>query len=155
LNVPYGHYVKPPQVVNPEVIRAVSRYLNDARVEIKCGDFKKAVAAATAGDFVYFDPPYHPVSKSASFTSYAARGFGEEQQEELRDVCEDLTRRGCQVLVSNSATAFIKKLFDDPRRYTVREVKARRNINSVGTRRGQVGELLIYNNYDVPKAQQE
>lgn len=150
-NVPYRHHDKTPQVVDPEVIRAVSRYLNNARVEIKSGDFKKAVAAAVAGDFVYFDPPYHPVSKSASFTSYASLGFGEGQQEELRDICDDLTRRGCCVLVSNSATDFMRGLFGNRKRYTVHEVEARRNINSVGARRGKVGELLIFNNYDVPK----
>ena len=154
-NVPYRRHEKPPQIVDPEVIRAVSRYLNGARVKIECGGFKEAVAAAGAGDFVYFDPPYHPVSKSAAFTSYASGGFGGAEQEALKDVCDDLTRRGCRVLVSNSATEFIKTLFGDRKRYTVREVKARRNINSVGTRRGAVGELLIYNNYDVPEAQQE
>ncbi|HEX7312798.1 MAG TPA: DNA adenine methylase [Pyrinomonadaceae bacterium] len=154
-NVPYRKHKKPPQIVNPEVIHAVSRYLNEARVKISGGDFKRAVAAARNGDFVYFDPPYHPVSDSASFTSYASGGFGEEEQRKLKAVCDDLTARGCRVLLSNSATKFIRDLFDNPERYTVREVKARRNINSVGTGRGKVGELLIYNNYDVPKAQQE
>jgi DNA adenine methylase len=154
-NVPYRKHKEAPQIVDPEVIRAVSRYLNNARVRIECGGFQEAVVAARAGDFVYFDPPYHPVSKSAAFTSYAPGGFGVAEQEVLKNVCDDLSRRGCHVLVSNSATDFIRNLYGDPRRYTVREVKARRNINSVGTRRGAVGELLIYNNYDVPEAQQE
>lgn len=154
-NVPYRNHDRPPQIVVPEVIRAVSRYLNEARVEIRGGDFRQAVGDATDGDFVYFDPPYDPVSRSASFTGYARGGFGEEEQKSLKNLCDDLTQRGCRVLLSNSATEFIKDLFADPRRYTVREVKARRNINSVGARRGRVGELLIYNNYDVPEAQQE
>ncbi len=153
-NVPYRKHKKPPQIVNSEVICAVSHYLNDARVKIRSGDFERAVAAAGKGDFVYFDPPYHPVSESASFTSYASGGFGEEEQKSLKKVCDDLTRRGCRVLLSNSATDFIKNLYSDPERYTVREVKARRNINSDGAGRGEVRELLIYNNYDVPKAQQ-
>lgn len=151
-NVPYRNHDRSPQIVDPEVIRAVSRYLNEAHVEIKRGDFVEAVARADERDFVYFDPPYDPVSKSASFTGYARGGFGEEEQQKLKALCDQLTERGCRVLVSNSATEFIKALFGNRKRYTVREVKARRNINSVGTRRGQVGELLIYNNYDVPKA---
>lgn len=154
-NVPYRRHKKPPQIVVREVIRAVSSYLNGARVEIKSGDFKDAVASAAEGDFVYFDPPYDPVSQSASFTGYAKGGFGEDEQQSLKRLCDELTRRGCRVLVSNSATDFMRDLFGNRRRYTVVEVKARRNINSVGARRGAVGELLIYNNYDVPEAQQE
>lgn len=151
-NVPYRHHVKTPQVVNPDAIRAVSCYLNGARVKILCGDFRRAVADASDGDFVYFDPPYDPVSQTSSFTGYAAGGFGEEEQKALKFLCDDLTRRGCRVLLSNSATKFVRVLFEDTRCYTVLEVKARRNINSVGARRGKIGELLIYNNYETGDA---
>jgi len=154
-NVPYRRHKKPPQLVDPEVIREVSRYLNDARVKIRCGDFREAVAGAGSGDFVYFDPPYDRVPKSTAFTSYARGGFGREEQKSLKRVCDELTERGCRVLLSNSDTDFVRELFRNRRRYTVREVKARRNINSDGAGRGAVGELLIYNNYDVPEAQQE
>jgi DNA adenine methylase len=154
-NVPYRKHDKTPQVVDPEVIRAVSGYLNGARVEIKCGDFRGAVAGAGRGDFVYFDPPYDPVSKSAAFTGYASGGFGREQHGALKRVCDELTERGCQVLLSNSDTEFVRGLFRNRRRYAVREVGARRSINSVGARRGQVGELLIFNNYNVTQAEQE
>jgi DNA adenine methylase len=154
-NAPYRNHEKTPQIVDPEAIRAVSLYLNGAGVEIMRGDFREAVAAAEAGDFVYFDPPYDPVSESASFTGYASGGFGRAEQERLKKVCDDLTRSGCRVLVSNSDTDFVRDLFRNRKRYTVREVKARRNINSVGAGRGKVGELLIYNNYHVPEAEQE
>jgi DNA adenine methylase len=154
-NVPYRKHAKPPQIVDPEVIRAVSRYLNEVSVEIRSGDFKDAVAKAAAGDFVYFDPPYVPASKSASFTAYAPGGFGEESQRALKKLCDDLTERGCRVLVSNSDTGLVRELFRNRRRYAVREVRARRNINSKGARRGEVGELLIFNNYDVTQAEQE
>ncbi|HKQ52792.1 MAG TPA: DNA adenine methylase [Pyrinomonadaceae bacterium] len=149
LNVPYRHHEKTPQIVDPEVIRAVSRYLNEARVKIRRGDFREAVTGAAADDFIYFDPPYHPVSDSASFTGYAAGGFGEDEQKALKQLCDALTERGCRVLLSNSATDFVRELYDDESRYAVAEVQARRNINSVGTRRGKVGELLIFNKYDV------
>ena len=148
-NVPYRHHVRTPQIVDPEVIRAVSRYLNDARVEIKRGDYAAAVDAVRAGDFVYLDPPYDPVSQTSSFTSYAAGGFGEEEQRALKRLCDDLDERGCRVLLSNSDTDFVRELFRNRRRYTLSEVKARRNINSKGALRGEVGELLIFNNYDV------
>lgn len=154
-NVPYGKHDKTPQVVDPEVIRGVSLYLKEARVEITCGDFRDAVARAGDGDFVYFDPPYDPVSKSASFTSYARGGFGREEQKALKRLCDELTERGCRVLLSNSDTEFVRELFRNRRRYAVREVGARRNINSVGAARGEVGELLIFNNYDVTQAEQE
>ena len=154
-NVPYRHHDKTPQIVDPDVIRAVSRYLNEARVEIRSGDFREAVARAGAGDFVYFDPPYDRDPKSTAFTSYASAGFGREEQESLRKLCDELTGRGCRVLLSNSPTEFVRDLFGDESRYKVCEVGARRNINSVGTRRGKVKELLVYNNYDVPEAQQE
>ncbi len=149
-NAPYGKRDKSPQVVNPEVIRAVSCYLNEARVKIRSGDFREAVTGAAAADFVYFDPPYHPVSDSASFTGYAAGGFGEEEQKSLKRLCDELTERGCRILLSNSATDFVRELYGDESRYAVAEVQARRNINSVGARRGKVGELLIFNNYHVP-----
>lgn len=153
LNVPYGYHDKPPQIVDPEVIRAVSRYLNEARVEIRIGDFKDAVAAAGSGDFVYFDPPYDREPKSTGFTGYARGGFGREGHKLLKEVCDDLTRRGCRVLLSNSATDFVRELFRNRKRYTVREVNARRSINSDGAGRGKVRELLIFNNYDVTRAE--
>jgi DNA adenine methylase len=155
LNAPYGKRDKTPQIVDPEVIRAVSRYLNGARVEIRGGDFRDAVASARGGDFVYFDPPYDRAPKSAAFTGYASGGFGREEQKALKRLCDELAERGCRVLLSNSDTDFVRELFRNWKRYTAREVKARRSINSVGTRRGKVGELLIFNNYDVSQAEQE
>lgn len=154
-NVPYRHHAKTPQIVDPEVIRAVSRYLNGARVEMGSGDYAAAVDGARAGDFVYFDPPYDPVSQTSSFTGYAPGGFGEGEQRALKRLCDDLDERGCRVLLSNSDTALVRDLFRNRNRYALREVRARRSINSKGTRRGAVGELLIFNKYDVTKAEQE
>lgn len=147
-NAPYGDY-RNPQIINPSVIRAVSRYLNEAHVEITDNDFREAVGGARAGDFIYFDPPYDPTSKSSSFTSYSPHPFAEKEQEALKEVCDELTDRGCKVLLSNSPTEFIWDLYSDKTRYAIEEVKASRSINSVASGRGKIKELLIFNKYDV------
>jgi DNA adenine methylase len=145
-NVPFGNYSNP-AIVDETVIRAVSRYFNEAQVRISNDDFEKSLSGAGRGDFVYLDPPYDPVSDTSSFTSYNLNSFGRDEQRRLRSVCDDLTDRGCSLLLSNSATDFIRELYNEPRRYTIVEVEASRNINSVGTLRGKISELLIFNNH--------
>ena len=147
-NVPFGRY-RDPTVIDEDVIRAVSDYLNRAELTILNGDFAVAVEEAKRGDFVYFDPPYDPISDSSSFTGYSLSGFDKEEQGRLKEVCDDLHRRGCKVLLSNSATEFIQKLYSDRSKYTVIGVDANRSINSNGNSRGKVTELLIFNNYSV------
>ncbi|NJK56829.1 MAG: DNA adenine methylase [Pleurocapsa sp. SU_5_0] len=148
-NVPYGKY-KNPVIVDPAVIQAISTYLNRATCRILKGDFEQAVATAKKGAFIYFDPPYHPVSDTSSFTGYSMNGFGEQEQIRLKKLCDRLTDRGCQVLASNSAAPFIKSLYDDPN-YKVVEVKATRAINAVASKRGKINELLIHNKYVLRK----
>lgn len=150
-NVPFGKYANP-NIVAEVVIRAVSRYLNEANVEISNGDFAVAVSGAGSDDFVYLDPPYDPVSDTASFTGYNLYSFDKNEQRRLKNVCDELTERGCKLLLSNSATDFIRGLYSDVTRYTIVEVEASRHINSVPTGRGKVNELLIFNNYDVGQA---
>lgn len=145
-NVPYGNYVDP-VIVDPAVIRSVSLYLNQRDVSILEGDFEKAVSTAKKGAFIYFDPPYHPISDTSSFTGYSIDGFGEDEQIRLKKLCDKLSDRGCQLLASNSSAPFIKELYSDPR-YEIKEVKASRAINSVGSKRGKINELLIHNKYD-------
>jgi DNA adenine methylase len=147
-NVPFGKYTNP-LIVDEVVIRAVSRYLNEAHVEFSSDDFQEAVSGAGHGDFVYFDPPYDPVSDTSSFTGYNLNSFDKDEQRRLKDVCDDLTRRQCKVLLSNSATDFIRDLYSDEARYTIIEVEASRNINSVAAGRGKINEFLIFNNYHV------
>ena len=144
-NVPYGKY-KNPTIANPIVIRAISTYLNQAQISILNGDFEAAVADAEPGAFIYFDPPYHPVSDTSSFTKYSAGNFGEAEQIRLKLLCDRLSDLGCQVLLSNSATPSIGALYDDPR-YRVVEVQATRAINVDSSKRGKIDELLIYNKY--------
>jgi DNA adenine methylase len=147
-NVPFSKYSNP-LIVDEVTIKAVSRYLNEAKVEMTSTDFEDALSGAARGDFVYLDPPYDPLSDTSSFTGYNLQSFDREEQRRLKAVCDDLTRRRCKVLLSNSATNFIKELYSDSSRYTIVEVEANRNINSVATGRGKIKELLIFNNYAV------
>lgn len=140
-NAPFGRY-KNPNIVNSETIKAINRLLNRNSVEILNTDFAKAVSSAKRNDFIYFDPPYDPVSDTASFTGYSSNAFGKSEQERLKDLFEELTRRGCKVMLSNSATDFIYDLYRD---YNVIRIQANRNINSVGTNRKKIDEFLILN----------
>ncbi|MEK4496742.1 DNA adenine methylase [Ureibacillus sp. FSL W8-0352] len=143
-NVPFGKY-KNPDYVNEAVLRAVHEFLNQNNIKIFNLDFEEVVEDATYGDFVYFDPPYHPVSKTSSFTSYTDNGFGKEDQERLRDTFERLYNKGCYVLLSNSDTEFIREIYSDLKSegVTILEVDASRSINSKADKRGKVKEVLI------------
>lgn len=140
-NTPYGRY-RNPNIVNEETLRAVSRYFNAASIKITHGDYGAVLEKVTPKTFVYLDPPYDPLSNSASFTSYTRIGFGREEQVRLRDWCVELDRRGCRFMLSNSATDFIRDLYQD---FNVSIVRAKRAINSVAARRGQVDEVLVRN----------
>ena len=150
-NVPYGNY-RNPTIADEFVIKAISNYLKTNNIEIVCEDFNSACQSATKGDFVYFDPPYDPVSDTASFTGYSLDKFDREEQTRLRDLVKELTERKCKVLLSNSNTEFIRDLYKDKRFYVIDIVLANRNINSVATGRGKVAEVLI-RNYDMRKNQ--
>jgi DNA adenine methylase len=142
-NVPFGKY-KNPNIVNEIVLRAAHHYLSTNDIQILNGDFADAVANARRGDFVYLDPPYDPVSDTSSFTGYSLDGFGRAEQERLRDLYLDLHERGCKVLLSNSATDFIKDLYDH-NDFHIEIVGATRSINSVATKRGKIDEVLVRN----------
>lgn len=105
-------------------------------------DFRKLNAGAD--DFVYFDPPYQPLSATASFTSYAKSSFGEREQEALRDVCLALHDQGAKVMLSNSDTPLIRALYTGGV-FTIETVQAPRYVNSRADARGAVNELLITN----------
>ncbi|RIK43215.1 MAG: DNA methyltransferase [Chloroflexi bacterium] len=142
-NVPYGNY-KNPTIIDEIVIRAISSYLNKYDITLTNLDFAEAVKTAKRGDVVYFDPPYDPISDTSSFTGYNLDKFGRDEQRRLKSVFDELTARGCKVLLSNSSTEFIEALYVD---YQVFRIRASRNINSVATGRGQIDEFLILN-YD-------
>lgn len=140
-NVPFGKYKKP-NIVNEETLLAVSEFLQQSDCQLLSTDFAKAIAKAGQNDFVYFDPPYDPISSSSSFTGYTLNGFDRAQQERLKETCDKLNKKGAKFLLSNSATDFIKALYQD---YTIEIVRAGRNINSVGSKRGKIDEVLIRN----------
>jgi len=141
-NVPFGRYKKP-NFLEPEVLKSVSNYLNNNQVKILNTDFGEAVQSARKGDFIYFDPPYDPISDTASFTGYNINGFDQKQQERLKKTVDDLTHRGCKILLSNACTDFIRDLYGDE--YTVDIVSASRAINSNTLKRGKIDEVLIRN----------
>ncbi len=140
-NVPFGRY-KNPRICDHENLHAVAQALKKARVGAR--PFESVLKHAEPGDFVYFDPPYHPVSKTASFTSYAKGGFGEAAQRRLAEVFGQLSEKGVKVLLSNSKTDFIQELYCG-QGYVLEEVLANRRVNSRSDRRGKVSEFLIRN----------
>ena len=140
-NVPFGRYANP-TILDEELIREISEYLNRADINIFNGSYIHALQQCNEGDFVYLDPPYYPMTTTANFTSYTADGFGEEQQIELKRQCDLLTQNGVKFLQSNSNTEFIRELYSD---YTIEFVNARRNINRNANDRGNVSEVLIRN----------
>jgi DNA adenine methylase len=140
-NVPIGRYTDPPICV-PESLRAASAAL--ARAKLLCGDYRDAVADAGRGDFVYFDPPYDPVTPTANFTSYTAGAFGPDDQRELAETARRLVARGCRVMLSNSDTPFVRSLYKG---FRIDRVKCARAINSNAAKRGEVDEVIVVGGY--------
>lgn len=140
-NSPFGKY-KNPNIINEPVIKAVSKYLNSAQIQILNEDYQVILKDIPTNSFVYLDPPYHPVSESSNFTGYVQGGWSEKDQLRLRDVCNELNDRGIKFLLSNSASDFIKEIYSD---YNIRIVQATRYVNSDAAKRGLVNEFLISN----------
>jgi DNA adenine methylase len=139
-NVPIGRY-KDPQIFDREQLRAASRLLQ--RAEIRTGDYRSCADAARAGDFVYFDPPYAPLSATASFTAYTAGDFDADDQRALADLARYLRAQGVHVLISNSDAPLIRELYEGLDGFVVDEVECSRAINSKAASRGAITELLI------------
>jgi DNA adenine methylase len=138
-NVPIGRY-KDPRFCDPTTLLRASAALRG--VQVVHQPFEKALERTAPGDFVYLDPPYDPVSPTASFASYTADGFGWEDQRRLAAECAALNRRGVRFLLSNSATPRVRELY---RAFEQRTVRAPRHINSRADGRGHVDELLVFN----------
>lgn len=139
-NVPVGRY-KNPQICDETTLRNASRLLR--RTTIVCQDFTSlADYPMDENDFVYFDPPYQPLSASANFTAYTPGGFGPAEQRELALLVRKLHERNCQVMVSNHDTPEIRDLYQY---FHIQTISASRAINSDSKKRGKVGEVIITN----------
>ena len=140
-NSPFGNY-RSPNIVNAPTLRAVSAYLNAAEVRLTSLDYAEVLKILPKGAFVYLDPPYDPVSDTASFTGYARGGFSHDDQIRLRESCDELHKRGLKFMLSNSATDFIKGQYAA---YNITVVQAKRAINSDAAKRGEVDEVVVRN----------
>jgi len=138
-NVPAGRYRNPP-ILDAGRLRAAAAALQG--VDLAACDFRAVVDEARPGDFVYFDPPYVPLSQTASFTSYAREDFGEAEQRALAEVFRALDRKGVRVMLSNADAPLVHALY---RGFRIEIVQARRAINSRAARRGAISEVVVLN----------
>ncbi len=135
-NVPMGRY-KNPAICDKSTMLSASRALKDA--EVLHVDFAKVLDFAKKGDFVYFDPPYYPLTPTSSFTSYNQDIFLDDEQKRLLNTFEKLAKKGLHVMLSNSDTEFIKELYKD---YKIDFVDVPRFINSKSNGRGKIKEII-------------
>ena len=148
-NVPHGRHDKP-RICDGENLRHVAVALRQPGVHLDVMTFENALASAGAGDFVYLDPPYAPLSKTAQFTAYTSQGFGSEEHGRLQRAVIELAARGARVLLSNSAAPAVRRLYAESHEarsagLKTRSVEARRAINSRASGRGTIREYLITN----------
>jgi DNA adenine methylase len=147
-NVPLGRYDRP-RICDRVKLARVAEALAAPGVQLQRRSFESAVDIAEGGDFLYFDPPYSPVSPSSNFTSYTATGFSADDQRQLHQLVIAAAKRGCHVLLSNSTAADVVALYDTKATRDVRlrphVVPARRAVNSNAAKRGPVNELLVTN----------
>ena len=142
-NVPSGKKIKEKlNLYDKDNIENIHKYFDETNIEILSLDFTEATRTAREGDFVYFDPPYDTWEDKESFTAYSKFDFNKDDQRRLAECFKDLTRRGVKCMLSNHNTAFINELYQG---FNIYVINARRNINSNGTGRGAVEEVIITN----------
>jgi DNA adenine methylase len=142
-NVPFGRY-RNPTICDERRLKSAATALQGAK--LLAADFAQVLEAARPGDFVYFDPPYVPLTATSNFTSYNSQGFSNDDHRRLADCIRHLTAKRCYVMLSNSSADLVHALYQEAH-YRLIPIQARRNINSKANRRGPVKELLILN-YD-------
>ncbi len=136
-NVPAGRYTNP-AILDEAGLRAASRALK--RVTLAAAPYHAVLDRARAGDFVYFDPPYVPLTATANFTSYTAGSFGADEQARLADVFRRLVKRGCHLLLSNSDTPLVRELYAG---FRIDRVLCARGVNRDPSKRGAVAEVIV------------
>ncbi|MGQ9838565.1 MAG: DNA adenine methylase [Cyanobacteriota bacterium] len=136
-NVPLGRY-RNPRICDAENLRAASRVLQGIQIAVQ--PFWQILERVKPGDFVYLDPPYHPLSASSRFTAYSRFSFGEAEQKRLREVFGALVQQQVQVMLSNSDCPFVRELY---RGFPIHTISASRAINSHPHKRGRVSEVLV------------
>lgn len=147
-NVPAGRY-RNPKICDEATLRSVAAVLGSGQVSLEVQSFTEIDRIAGAGDLVYFDPPYAPLSATARFTSYTAGAFSGDDQRTLKEIVIGLARRGCSVIVSNSTAPSVCALYESREArqagLDAYRIPARRAINSKATLRGNVDEFVISN----------
>ena len=145
-NVPHGRY-KNPRICDKENITKVNLVLKNT--EIICGDFSESSKYISNNSLVYFDPPYRPLTKTSSFTSYSKEEFNDNDQTRLSEVYKELDKKGAYLILSNSDPKnedpkddFFDNLYKD---FTIERVNAKRIINCDPNKRGEIKELIIRN----------
>ena len=145
-NVPFGKY-KNPTICDSSNLRNLSKLIKDVLFEY--GDYKKSEEIIDRNTFVYFDPPYRPLSDTSGFTSYTKEDFNDEKQKELAEYFNLLSTRNAKLMLSNSNPKNVNEndnFFEDIYRgFNINEVSAKRMINSNSEGRGEISELLITN----------
>ena len=138
-NTPIGRY-KNPKIVDEINLKACSQALQ--RAEIINSSFLEVEERVSSNDFVYFDPPYAPLNATSNFTGYSQKGFDNQMQLKLRDLCDRLNKKGVRFMVSNSNVPLILDLYQD---YKIESIYASRAINSKGNKRGKIPEVIVTN----------
>jgi len=145
-NVPFGRY-KNPKIVYPDVLRADSQVLQNTKIHL--ADFEKSSRYIKKDTFVYFDPPYRPLSNTASFTRYSKDGFDDVEQQRLAEFYAKCDKKHAKLMLSNSDpknTCINDEFFDILySKYNIERVPARRIINSDASKRGEINEIIVMN----------
>jgi len=136
-NVPIGKYQNP-RICHPDILRSASVVLQTTRIEVS--SFETVAKRAKSQDFVYFDPPYYPLSPTSSFTAYSRYSFNKQDQVRLRHTFAELAERGVKVMLSNSDCSFIRELYST---FKIHGISASRAINADAKRRGKISEVLV------------